>query len=375
VSNKRQKIYLYIILAYAFIGLFNAFIANSKPIVAKDTSGIVFPAMADFIRDFGFSDKGNYSQRVQYSWALYPPIKYHAKDIDVGHSGFKSPSQCTEGSGHYLGTDQVGRDVAAGIVRGCYTSFRIGIFGTLLCGLIGIFIGLCMAYYGNRIKLNILEVIASLLFIILALFYIIFPLQQTLLNTLLVTLLLVFAFGNHYLIGRLNIKKYDLPFDKVMMGIIELRRSMPVLILLLVLFPLFNKPSINNVILVIALLGWTNFARHARSESLSIKNRPFVTVSQMMGADFFHIGWKHLLPNITTTMLVIASMNFASNVLLESTLSFLGMGLPPEEVSWGSMLSDGRKNYFAWWMVLFPGIALFILVYCINKVADLAAAK
>lgn len=373
MSNKRQKFYFYIIIAYAFVGLFNAFIANSKPIIAKDARGIVFPAMADFVGDLGFKYDDNYIQQPKYIWALYPPIRYHAKDIDVSHSGFKSPSQCSKDSGHYLGTDQVGRDVAGGIVRGCYTSFRIGIFGTLLCGLIGIFIGLCMAYYGNRIQLNLLEVITSSLCLILALFYMIFPLQNTVVNTIVVLLLLAFAFGNQYLLGRLTFRKYNLPFDNVIMGIIELRRSMPTLILVLVLFPIFSRPSINNVIFVIAILGWTNFARHARSESLSIKNRPFVTVAQMMGAGFLHIGWKHLLPNIATTMLVLASMNFGSNVLLESTLSFLGMGLPAEEVSWGSMLSVGRKNYFAWWMVLYPGIALFVLVYCINKVTELDA--
>lgn len=375
MSTIKQKIYFYIIIAYAFVGLFNAFIANSKPIVAKNNAGVVFPAMADFMGDLGFKTDDNYNRQAQYAWAVHPPIPYHAKDIDVSHSGFKSPSQCIKGSGHYLGTDEVGRDVAAGIVRGCYTSFRIGIFGTLLCALIGIFIGLCMAYYGNRIKLNLLEVVTSLLFIVLAFFYIIFPLQDTVFNAIIVLLLFVIALGSHYVLGRFKIKKYDMPFDKGMMGLIELRRSMPTLILVLVLFPIFSQPSINNVIFVIAILGWTNFARHARSESLSIKNRPFVTVAQMMGAGFLHIGWKHLLPNIATTMLVIASMNFASNILLESTLSFLGMGLPPEEVSWGSMLSVGRKNYFAWWMVLYPGIALFILVYCINKLADLASVK
>ncbi len=370
MSKKRYNIYFYTILAYALIGLFNSLIANSKPLIASNKGGLVCPAATDFLNDLGIDVSSNYSAGSVYKWALYPPIKYHAKDLDVSHSGFKSPSQCISKSGHFLGTDQLGRDVTAGIVRGCYTSFRIGFFGTLICGIIGVFLGVCMAFYGNDIKFNIVQLVVSSLGFSLALFYTIYPLENGFISWILVLILIMVAVGTSYFLRKLAVAKISFPFDRIMMGIVELRRSMPSLILVLVLFPIFSKPSINNVILIIAILGWTNFARHARAESLSIKNRPYVTVAKMMRASFLHISWKHIMPNIASTMLVIAAMNFASNVLLESTLSFLGMGLPPDEVSWGSMLSVGRKNFYAWWMVVFPGLALFVLVYCVNKLSD-----
>ncbi|MBK8112215.1 MAG: ABC transporter permease [Saprospiraceae bacterium] len=161
-----------------------------------------------------------------------------------------------------------------------------------------------------------------------------------------------------------------MPIDGAFSRIIEWRRSVPTLILMLVLFPLFDKPAINNVILVILILGWTGFARHARAETMSIKERQYVISASIMGAGHLEILRRHILPNILHTLMILAAMNFAGNVLLESTLSFLGMGLPPEEVSWGSLLSEGRKNHHAWWMVVFPGLALFILVYSINRLTD-----
>lgn len=89
-----------------------------------------------------------------------------------------------------------------------------------------------------------------------------------------------------------------------------------------------------------------------------------------MGSGHLAILYRHILPNILPTLLLLGAMNFAGNVLLESTLSFLGMGLPPEEVSWGSLLSEGRKNPYAWWLVVFPGFVLFVLVFTINQLTD-----
>jgi peptide/nickel transport system permease protein len=354
-----QKIYVFIILAYSFIGLFNSFIANSKPILAVEKGKVTSPASSDFLNDIGL--KGRYINPDQKyeSVLLSAPIKFGPKDIDVNLSLQNR---------HLLGTDQVGRDIAAGIVRGCYTSFAIGLFGTLLCGLIGILLGICMAYYSNDVKWNLLQIIAFFLLLFLAFFYSIYPLDDPFLELLLVGLLIVLAITSIYIFGKIKFRKLSIPFDSIMMSIIELRRSIPTLILILVLFPLFSTPSINNVILVIALLGWTNFARHARAETLSIKNREYVTASKLMGAGFLHIAWKHILPNIATTLIVIAAMNFAANILLESTLSFLGMGIPPDEVSWGSMLNDGRRNFSKWQLVLYPGFALFVLVYSVNMI-------
>jgi peptide/nickel transport system permease protein len=360
--NKRsKKIYVFIILAYSFTGLFNSFIANSKPLLVKEKGHLFSPAFSDFLFDIGL--KGEYiNPDKKYDQVLLKaPISFNSKDIDVNIENEKS---------HLLGRDQVGRDIAAGIVRGCYTSFRIGLFGTLICGIIGVFLGISMAYYSNHVKWNLLQVLSFFILLFLAVFYLFYPLNIGISSAIIFCLLVCAAIGSVYVFDKLKLKKLNIPFDKSIMSIIELRRSMPTLILVLVLFPLFSKPSVNNVILVITILGWTNFARHARAETLSVKKREYVTASKLMGASFFHIARNHILPNIATTLIVITAMNFASNILLESTLSFLGMGIPSDEVSWGSMLNEGRRNISKWQLVFFPGLALFLLVYCVNKVGE-----
>jgi peptide/nickel transport system permease protein len=162
------------------------------------------------------------------------------------------------------------------------------------------------------------------------------------------------------------LKKYNFPLDAIINKVIEIRKSIPSLIIVLACLPLFTKPSINNVILLIALLGWTNFARHARAETLSIKQREYVQAAKIMGASFIHILRHHILPNIGATILTLAISSFTANILLESTLSFLGIGLPPTEVSWGTMIAESRKNFNAWWMFIFPGLTLIILVFSLN---------
>ncbi|MBK8698848.1 MAG: ABC transporter permease [Saprospiraceae bacterium] len=362
----------YVIALYAFIGVFNSLIANHHPLMASSNEGVTFPAFRDFASDLGLIRNNRMEQRTAFDWALYPPIRYAANYIDIPNAGFKSPGDCTPGSGHFFGTDQLGRDIGAGMVRGCYTSLRIGIFGTLLSGILGLFIGICMGYFEDKgLSMNVLQSIMLISSLFLGVFYLFFPLiSDRFLNVLLVLVFLGVAFLTLCNLSIAGWKKFQFPLDSMVMRLIELRRSVPSLIFVLILFPLFSRPDINNVILIITLLGWTGFARHARAETLSVKQRDFVQGSRIMGAKFFYIAIRHILPNIGHTILILAAMNFASNILLESTLSFLGMGLPPEEVSWGSQLSDARKNYFAWWSVLFPGMTLFILVYTINRLAD-----
>lgn len=371
-SLHKSRWALGVIAVYAFLGIFNSLIANDQALIAQKKGEWIFPAFEDLLFDWGLKSHGAIEQETKdFQFALFPIIRYKATTLDVSHAGFTKPADGS-GQGHYLGTDQLGRDVAAGVVRGCYTSFRIGLLATLFCALLGITLGLLMGYFGNKgILLNTGQVILLGLWTFFSIYFLFYPPISgggPFIAAVFFWIALVFA-GFYYLRNISKTRLY-LPLDGFLTKIIALRRSIPTLILLLVLFPLFTRPNINNVILVILILGWTGFARHARAETLSVKERDFVTASRIMGSGHFSILIKHILPNIMPTMLVLAAMNFAGNVLLESTLSFLGMGLPPEEVSWGSLLSEGRKNPYAWWLVIFPGLALFVLVFTINKLTD-----
>lgn len=360
------------IVFYALVGMFNSLIANENPIFASKQGSFCFPAFRDLAADWGLPSSSHPWKQEGYDWAVYPPIRYKAGTIDKENAGFKSPASTAEGSGHWLGTDQLGRDVAAGIVRGCYTSFRIGLLATLFCAIIGIIIGMCMGYFGNRtLKITPMQALVLIAGLLMSVYFLIYQLAPLALSPLLGWVLwLALWLGTFLGLGKISQASLNLPVDGVLSRIIEWRRAVPTLILLLVLFPLFEKPAVNNVIGVIMLLGWTGFARHARAETMSIRERQYVVAASIMGASYFEILRRHILPNILHTLLILAAMNFAGNILLESTLSFLGMGLPPDEVSWGSLLSEGRKNHHAWWMVVFPGLALFVLVYSINRLTD-----
>lgn len=371
-SWKQSRLSLAIIAVYAFLGMFNAIVANDQPLLAKTQVSWVFPAFQDLLFDWGLVNHGALTNQEQpFQKAFYPPIRYKAGTLDAQYASFLSPLKGIAG-GHYLGTDQLGRDVAAGVVRGCYTSFRIGLLATLLCAILGVSLGLFMGYFGNNgILVNLMQIIFIGVWLFLSIFFIVYPPQ---IGGWLMILTIIFWLACLAtiltLLQRAGKGVIGFPLDTLLSRVIALRRSIPTLILLLVLFPLFAKPEVNNVILVILILGWTGFARHARAETLSVKERDYVTAARIMGSGHLAILYRHILPNILPTLLLLGAMNFAGNVLLESTLSFLGMGLPPEEVSWGSLLSEGRKNPYAWWLVVFPGFALFVLVFTINQLTD-----
>jgi peptide/nickel transport system permease protein len=372
----KSKIKLPIIIVgfYMLVGFFNSLIANEHPLIAMQNGNWVFPAFNDFLEDLGFN-KASHNFNVQtYNSALYAPIQYRFNSIDEANANFQHPLKNSAGAPHIFGTDGIGRDVAAGVVRGCYTSLRIGVFGTLFCAFLGILLGISGAYFGNtRLRTTIPQLLFFLLIILLFLFYIIYHGFAFWGNWLLLFIvILCFTLYNIFFNKRAS-SKYSIPIDNIFLRIIELRRSIPMLIFILVLIPLFTRPSSFNIVVLITVLGWTSFARHARAETLTIKERDFVHASNLMGARFWHILINHILPNISTTLIVLACANFASNILLESTLSFLGIGLPPEEVSWGSQLSEARKNMHAWWMFVFPGMIMFILVYFVNKIGDNAS--
>jgi peptide/nickel transport system permease protein len=129
--------------------------------------------------------------------------------------------------------------------------------------------------------------------------------------------------------------------------------------------------SLGNVIVVIGATGWVTYARIARAETLSLRQRDFVEGARALGARDGAILWRHILPNVLPPITVVATFSVARTVIAEASLSFLGLGIPPPAPSWGAMLDEGR-NYLTtgWWLALFPGLAILVLVLGINLVGD-----
>jgi peptide/nickel transport system permease protein len=178
----------------------------------------------------------------------------------------------------------------------------------------------------------------------------------------------------HLLVSKINSKKWDIPIDLLLVHMIGVRKSFPGIFLLLVLTALISKPSVWNVIGIITLLGWADFARLARAETMAVKEENYIANVKMMGLESWQILWRHIFPNIWSTLLVALCFSVGGAILLEATLSFLGVGLPVEQVTWGKMLADGR-DMRAWWLVVFPGFCVFAIIWSLHGIADALQTK
>lgn len=158
--------------------------------------------------------------------------------------------------------------------------------------------------------------------------------------------------------------------DTVIMRTVDVMLSIPTFFLILAVIA-FLTPSIWNIMIVIGLTSWMGVTRLVRAEFLSLRNREFVLAAQAMGAKDARLIFTHLLPNSLTPIIVSSILGIASAVLVESGLSFLGLGVQAPQASWGNILTDGKEYIqFAWWLSLFPGLAILITVLGYNLLGD-----
>lgn len=243
--------------------------------------------------------------------AVFAPILAPHDPNAINPGGLHVPPSWMEGGSaeHLLGTDNLGRDILSRIIYGSQVSLLVGIAAVLLSGIIGVCIGLIAGFYGGLL-------------------------------------------------------------DNILMRFVDSFLAIPTILFSLVFLAVFG-PSIITLIIVLGLTNWTSYARLVRGEVLSIKERDFVRAARSIGVKNNKIIIRHLLPNVISTFIVISTLSVASTIILESSLSFLGLGIQPPTVSWGTVLSDGR-DYLAtsWWLATFPGIAITITVLGIIFLGD-----
>lgn len=212
-------------------------------------------------------------------------------------------------SRHPLGTDTLGRDVLSRLLHGARISLIVGLAAVLVAGVVGGGLGLVAGYRGGWA-------------------------------------------------------------DDLLMRLGDIQLAFPVLLLGVAVIAVLGA-SLTNMILVLGASGWVTYARIARGETLSLKERDFVAAARALGAPARHVVARHLLPNVLPPLLVVTTFSVARTIIAEASLSFLGLGLPPPTPSWGAMLDEGR-NYITtgWWLALFPGLAILLLVLAINLCGD-----
>ena len=152
--------------------------------------------------------------------------------------------------------------------------------------------------------------------------------------------------------------------------ITEVVMCIPTLVLILALVAFVEKPTIWKTMAIIGMTSWTGIARLARGEFLRLRSSEFVIAAQAAGVGPLRIMLRHILPNALAPVLVPITFGIASAILIESSLSFLGFGSPPPNASWGALLNDARSNLSMWWLVAFPGTAIFLTVLSYNLVGE-----
>ena len=363
------KIAKWIIGIFLVTGLCSHFIANDMPLLAKYEGSVSSPATVEFLSDIGIVDSRIYDE-TKFKWKIMPPIPYSSNQLNSRVNVSVGPLDNQEVSSlryrHWLGTDQLGRDVLAGLVHGTNIALKVGLLSVFFSLLLGLYLGLLSGYFGdNSWKINIFALLIGTLIKALGLYYILYPiivnpglfyyLNLTFIVTILQLALYKFIPGS-------TKPSISLPIDLITTKIIEVLNSIPTLFIILAFLAIFTKPSIWNVIIIISIIGWPKFARLVRAEILQIKNLEYIESAKSIGLSDFQIIFKHALPNAITSVISITAFAISGAILLESTLSFLGLGIPLDQVSWGSMLADARVNFSSWWLALFPGLAIFFVL-------------
>lgn len=212
-------------------------------------------------------------------------------------------------SEHLLGTDAIGRDIFTRLLYGARVSLWVGFIAVGISSLIGVTLGLISGYFGGII-------------------------------------------------------------DEIIMRIVDIMLCFPSFFLILAVIA-FLEPSMMNIMIVIGLTSWTGLTRLVRAETLSLRERDFILAAQLSGASKVRILFIHILPNTLAPVLVSATLGIAGAILVESSLSFLGLGVQPPYPSWGNMLLDGKDVLSnAPWLSLFPGLAIFITVLGYNLLGE-----
>jgi peptide/nickel transport system permease protein len=243
--------------------------------------------------------------------ALFAPLvaPFDPLEQDIGQRLREPGWQDTQGRVHPLGTDHLGRDILARIVFGSRIALVVGLAAVAISGVLGMLIGLVAGYFGGRV-------------------------------------------------------------DDFLMRLADVQLAFPFILLAIAVIGVLG-PSLQNIIIVIGVSSWVVYARVVRGEVLSIREREYVQAAIALGSQHWRVLRHHVLPNTLTPWLVVATLDMARVIVIESALSFLGLGVQPPTPTWGGMLADGRVYLStAWWLATFPGLAILVTVLGINLFGD-----
>ena len=345
-------------------GLLARFVANDRPIVASYGGAVTWPVL-----------NGSPVPEAEPDWAVWPPVPFRASATDLYAPGYQPPLA----GAHLLGTDGLGRDTLAGLVNGSRVSVLVGLGSLLVSLIVGLPLGAVAGFFGNGgLRASRTGLVALLVGLPLGLAYAsasLLPLVgfgvRFLLMLVLVTVVAVSVVWLILLPFRrvwpALARPVGVPVDGVVLLLLEMAASIPGLVLLITLLAFVDHPPLWLLILVIGLLSWTPVARFLRAELLRVRELPYIAAARMSGVGELRLLVYHALPNALGPVGVVAAFMVGASILAEAMLSFLGIGVPVGEVTWGSMLQQSRAEPRAWWLAVFPGLLLTLTVLACNS--------
>jgi peptide/nickel transport system permease protein len=364
-------------LLIAFMAIFGPLIANEKPYFCQLDGKKYFPLFSK-VSESGLSAQHPTHSPVNWNKTTFEsvwraPVPYSYNSIDLKAGSYVPPFKSQVGSPrfrHWLGTDALGRDVVAGMIRGCRVSLLIGLGSMLLALLLGIPIGSVAAYWGNRDwRITRGQLIMTLIGLTI-LFLIWFSPLSVLLKTILSLFVMIALLFIHYRIKDKWRGRFSVPLDRIVMGVISVVDGFPAIFLILVLVAIVPLQGWVVVMLTIALLRWPSIARYMRAEVFKMKESNYIKAAQIVNIPSLQILRKHIIPYALRPVLISFIFGVSSAILAESSLSFLGIGLPAEEINWGRLLAQSRNHFDAWWLVLFPGCAIFFTLLSLYTIGN-----
>lgn len=319
-SNRRAMAGLYFVIIMLIVTFFSPLLANDKPIICKYQGKIHYPGLIEIFQTRGHDehyikksapfDKPWFNAKEalaadEGSWAIWPLIPFGEYEIDEDCGQWPAPPSRR----HWLGTDNVGRDLASRMIHGTSVAVRVGFISMGIAALIGIIVGGIAGYFGGWA-------------------------------------------------------------DMIISRIIEIVICFPTFFLILIIM-VWLEPSINNVMIVIGVTGWTGIARYTRAEFMRIKESDYVMAARSLGFGNIRIMFRHILPNSLAPVMVSITFGIAGAILTEAGLSYLGFGVQPPSPSWGNILRIAFSYLeTAPHLIYPPCIAIFLAVFSYNLVGD-----
>jgi len=399
-----------------FLALFAPIIATDQPWYISYKGNNWFPAFSSLTnpnRSVTLSNEITGTKEVlQFNlvewkslpadFVLWAPVPYAPNKPDILNRDFTGPfdeqvmkdekghiSKARFLFRHHFGTDQLGLDLLSGIIHGSKISIQVGFISVSIAAIIGILLGALAGFWGDyHLKVSKWRLTLIIPFILIGFFwsfisrsYILRDAMESGIIPFLwqLSISLFIWFGIiwiiYYLTGKIFTKKnrsqvISIPLDTLILRFTEVFNSIPKLIIIITIASLFREKSVGIVMVIIGLTSWTGIARFTRAEMLKTRSLPFIEAAKASGLSPFRVIFKHALPNAFAPVSIEITFTIAAAILIESGLSFLGIGVPDDVITWGSILSAGRQQFDAWWMVVFPGAAIFLTVLSLNILGE-----